>query len=70
MIHKLIRPSDHLKGFIKDYFILGFEFDKRETAPVKPFPAHIQESIVFYLKGLLTSELLHLTGESKAADLT
>ena len=63
MIYKIIQPSIHLKGFIKDYLLLHFVFDKSAPVPVKPFPASTRQAITFYIRGNVTV-LSPVTGAS------
>jgi AraC-like DNA-binding protein len=51
MIFRHIAPSPHLQPFVKEYFLLHFEFDTQSPPPVKPFPVRPQHTLVFYLRG-------------------
>lgn len=55
MIYKIIQPAIHLKSIVKDYLLLHYVFDHRNSTPIKPFPANTQHCLVFYLRGGVTA---------------
>ncbi|MEO8772451.1 MAG: DUF6597 domain-containing transcriptional factor [Ferruginibacter sp.] len=67
MRYQIIQPSVHLQSFIKDYLLFYAVFDKKDPAPVKPFPATTHHSMVFYLRGDITA-VKTATGQSKKFD--
>jgi hypothetical protein len=54
-IYRIIEPSKHLMGFVKDYLLLHFVFNTRILIPLKPFPANTDHCLVFYLRGSVNS---------------
>ena len=63
MVHRFIQPAPQLRAFVKNYFLLHFQFDQRQPIPVKPFPVRPQQCLVFYLQGNITA----INAETKAA---
>lgn len=55
MFFRYLEPSPKLRHIVKSYCLLHFEFDRNHPIPVKPFPVRPEHSLVFYLKGGVSS---------------
>ena len=55
MIYRCYHPSVHLKGFIRDYLLIDFDFSTTEATPVKPYPACPKQGLIFYIRGSVVS---------------
>ena len=51
MFFRYFAPSLRLQPIIKQYLLFHWEFDRTQSALVKPFPVRPQQSMAFYLKG-------------------
>lgn len=54
MIYRYITPGPPLHGFVRDYLIAHFVFDKQESIPFKPYSPKPEQTITFLPKGNLT----------------
>jgi AraC-like DNA-binding protein len=68
MIYKLIQPAPKLRPYIRDYVLLDFLLDPGSPTPVKPFPAHTDQTLVFYLSKKLIARDPE-TGQQQHFDL-
>ena len=66
MIYQYIAPSPALQGFVRDYLIAHFIFDKDQEIPFKPYSPKPEQTITFLPKGNLTVGN-PLTGEMQVA---
>src|SRR5580704_18877263 len=55
MIYKIIKASNKLQNFVKDYLLFYFTCDETSVISTKPFPANIDHCLVFYLHGFVTA---------------
>lgn len=46
-----IAPSPALRGFIRDYLVAHFVFDRAHAAPIKPYAPKPEQGITFFVKG-------------------
>lgn len=51
MFFRYFASSLRLQPVIKQYLLFHWEFDKAQSALIKPFPVRPQQSMAFYLKG-------------------
>lgn len=54
MLYKYIPPSPVLRGFVRDYLVAHFEFDKGELIPFKPYAPKPEQGITFFPKGFVS----------------
>jgi AraC-like DNA-binding protein len=55
MVYRLCQPSPYLKGFIRDYLLIDFNFSKTDPIPLKPYPACPKQGLIFYIRGSVLS---------------
>lgn len=56
MIARNVQPAPELREYIYRHRIRHFYFDSSVTAPIKPFPPRPEQCIVFYPRGVETTE--------------
>lgn len=54
MLFSSIKPRGVLQGFVRDYLIAHFIFDKEKPIPVKPYAPKPEQGITFFIKGCAT----------------
>lgn len=55
MIYRYIRPSLHLRSYVRDYVLAHLVIDSNKIVPIKPFPAKPEEGFTFYIRSFLIS---------------
>lgn len=56
MIHQFYNPVPALNGYIKNYLLLHFKFDRQAPVPPKIYPVSPEQGFTFYVRGCCVAE--------------